>query len=147
MTPSRHHLTLIDLMATVAAAALGMIPLVWDPPAPSIPVLVILFWLVVPLVGIVWARGGGGAWHRRRGPGGGGRDGLRAGLGNNRPTQARTDGTLLSREQSYCRGLHDRWLPHLRHADGSRDLARGCCDGAVHSPTVPSSNDRFVRQR
>jgi hypothetical protein len=32
MTTSRHHLTLIDLMATVAAAALGMVPLVWDPP-------------------------------------------------------------------------------------------------------------------
>lgn len=35
MTTSRHHLTLIDLIATVAAAALGMIPLVWDPPPPS----------------------------------------------------------------------------------------------------------------
>ncbi len=35
MIPSGHHLTLIDLMATVAAAALGMIPLVWDPPPPE----------------------------------------------------------------------------------------------------------------
>ena len=60
MTTSRHHLTLIDLMATVAAAALGMVPLVWDPPPPSVPVPVILFWLVVPLVGIVWDRWRGG---------------------------------------------------------------------------------------
>jgi hypothetical protein len=60
MTTSRHHLTLIDLMATVAAAALGMIPLVWDPPPPSVPVPVILFWLIVPLVGIVWDRWRGG---------------------------------------------------------------------------------------
>jgi hypothetical protein len=47
-------------MATVAAAALGMVPLVWDPPPPSVPVPVILFWLVVPLVGIVWDRWRGG---------------------------------------------------------------------------------------
>ena len=60
MTTSRHHLTLIDLMATVAAAALGMVPLVWDPPPPSVPVPVILFWLIVPLVGIVWDRWRGG---------------------------------------------------------------------------------------
>ena len=60
MTTSRHHLTLIDLIATVAAAALGMIPLVWDPPPPSVPVPVVLFWLIVPLVGIVWDRWRGG---------------------------------------------------------------------------------------
>jgi hypothetical protein len=51
---------MIDLMATVAATALGMIPLAWDPPPPSLPVLVILFWLIVPLVGIVWDRWRGG---------------------------------------------------------------------------------------
>jgi biotin transporter BioY len=67
MTTSRHHLTLVDLMATVAAAALGMVPLVWDPPPPSVPVPVILFWLIVPLVGIVWDRWRGGSWHTWRG--------------------------------------------------------------------------------
>jgi len=60
MATFRHHLTLIDLIATVAAAALGMVALVWDPLPPSIPVAVILFWLIVPLMGIVWGRWRGG---------------------------------------------------------------------------------------
>jgi hypothetical protein len=56
MMPSRHHLTLIDLMASVAAAALGMGFLVWDPPPPGVPALIVIFWLIVPLVGILWDR-------------------------------------------------------------------------------------------
>ena len=58
---SRHHLTLIDLMATVAAAALAMSVFVWGGIPPSIPPLIVLFWLIVPLVGIVWDRWRGGS--------------------------------------------------------------------------------------
>jgi len=55
--PSQHRLTLIDLMATVAAAALGMGFLVWvAPPPPGVPALIVIFWLIVPLVGILWDR-------------------------------------------------------------------------------------------
>jgi hypothetical protein len=72
MPTSRHHLTLIDLMATVAAAALGMIPLVWDPPPPerTCP--------CHPRLARRPARGdrvgpvAGGPWHTRRGSGRGG---------------------------------------------------------------------------
>jgi hypothetical protein len=49
---SRHHLTLTDLMATVATAALAT----GDGIPPSVPPLVVIFWLTVPLVGIVWDR-------------------------------------------------------------------------------------------
>jgi hypothetical protein len=57
MMPSRHRLTLIDLLATVAAAALGMGFLVWvAPPPPGVPAPIIIFWLIVPLVGILWDR-------------------------------------------------------------------------------------------
>jgi hypothetical protein len=52
---SRHHLTLIDLMATVAAAALAMGVFVWGgiPPGRELD---FVFWLSVPPVGIVWDR-------------------------------------------------------------------------------------------
>jgi hypothetical protein len=53
---ARKHLTLIDLMATVAAAALAMGVFVWDGIPPGVPALIVLFWLSVPLVGIVWDR-------------------------------------------------------------------------------------------
>lgn len=53
---SRHQLTLIDLMATVATAALATGVFVWGGIPPSIPPLVPTFWLTVPLVGIVWDR-------------------------------------------------------------------------------------------
>ena len=56
MRPSRNHLTLIDLMATVAAAALAMGVFVWGGIPPEVPALIVLFWLSVPLVGIVWDR-------------------------------------------------------------------------------------------
>jgi hypothetical protein len=59
---SRNHLTLIDLMATVATAALAMGVFVWGGIPPSIPPLVVIFWLTVPLVGIVWDR-----WRGRSG--------------------------------------------------------------------------------
>ena len=52
----RRHLTLIDLIAAVVAAALGMGLLMWDPPPPSLPAPVVIFWLTVPLVGILWDR-------------------------------------------------------------------------------------------
>jgi hypothetical protein len=53
---SRQHLTLIDVMATVAAAALAMGVFVWGGIPPGVPALIVLFWLSVPLVGIVWDR-------------------------------------------------------------------------------------------
>jgi hypothetical protein len=56
MRPFRNHLTLIDLMATVAAAALAMGVFVWGGIPPEVPALIVLFWLSVPLVGIVWDR-------------------------------------------------------------------------------------------
>src|SRR4051794_19108664 len=59
---ARHHLTLVDLMATVAAAALAMSVFAWGGIPPSLPPLVPLFWVGVPLVGIVWDR-----WRRRSG--------------------------------------------------------------------------------
>jgi hypothetical protein len=59
---SRNQLTLIDLMATVAAAALTMGVFVWGGIPPSLPPLVPIFWLTVPLVGIVWDR-----WRGRSG--------------------------------------------------------------------------------
>lgn len=62
MTAPHHQLTLIDLMAAVVAAALGMGFIMWDPPPPSVPALVVIFWLTVPLVPILWDR-----WRGRRG--------------------------------------------------------------------------------
>ena len=56
MMASQHHLTLIDLMAAVVAAALGMGFLMWDPPPPSLPALVVVFWRIVPHVAILWDR-------------------------------------------------------------------------------------------
>jgi hypothetical protein len=61
MMPSRHHLTLIDLMAAVAAAALTLGVLARDPPPtpPGVRTLILIFrifWLIVPLVGILWDR-------------------------------------------------------------------------------------------
>ena len=56
MMTSRRHLTLIDLMAAVVAAALAMGVLSWDPPPPSMPALVVIFWLSVPLVAVLWDR-------------------------------------------------------------------------------------------
>jgi hypothetical protein len=53
---------MIDLMATIAAAALGLGFLMWDPPPPSVPALVVIFWLIVPLVPILWDR-----WRGRKG--------------------------------------------------------------------------------
>lgn len=58
MSP-RHHLTLIDLMATVAAAALAMGVFAWRgiPPGREWRLFIALS---VPLVGIVWDRWRGG---------------------------------------------------------------------------------------
>jgi hypothetical protein len=56
MRPSRNHLTLIDLMAAVGAAALGMGFIVWDAPPSGVRALFISFWVIVPLVGILWDR-------------------------------------------------------------------------------------------
>jgi hypothetical protein len=56
MRPSRNHLTLIDLMAAVGAAALGMGFIVWDAPPSGVRALFRSFWVIVPLVGILWDR-------------------------------------------------------------------------------------------
>jgi len=56
MRPSRNHLTLIDLMAAVGAAALGMGFIVWDAPPSDVRALFRSFWVIVPLVGILWDR-------------------------------------------------------------------------------------------
>jgi hypothetical protein len=44
----RRHLTLIDLMAAVVAAALGMGFLTLSP-HPRLPAVFVIFWLIVPL--------------------------------------------------------------------------------------------------
>ena len=56
MSPSRNHLTLIDLMAAVGAAALGMGFIVWDAPPTPEAALFRSLWAIVPLVGILWDR-------------------------------------------------------------------------------------------
>jgi hypothetical protein len=60
MIPTRHHLTLIDLMATVVAAALCMGVLVWGGLPSGLPALVVIVWLICPLVGILGDRWRGG---------------------------------------------------------------------------------------
>src|SRR5262249_45084039 len=59
MRPSRNHLTLIDLTATIVAAALGMGFIVWDPPPSGVHPLFRSFWVIFPLVGFLWDRGRG----------------------------------------------------------------------------------------
>jgi hypothetical protein len=56
MRPYQNHLTLIDLMAAVGAAALGMGFIVWDAPPSVVHALFRSFWVIVPLVGILWDR-------------------------------------------------------------------------------------------
>ena len=52
MRPFRNHLTLIDLMATVVAAALAKGVFVWGGIPLEVPAaLIVLFWLNVPLAG------------------------------------------------------------------------------------------------
>lgn len=58
---SRHHLTLSDLMATVVAAALAMGVFAWGGIPRRMPAaLVELYWVSVPVVGILWDRWRGG---------------------------------------------------------------------------------------
>ena len=52
MMPSRHNLTLIDLMAAVGAAALTLGWVVWDAPDRAALALCV----IGPLVGILWYR-------------------------------------------------------------------------------------------
>jgi hypothetical protein len=147
MTTSRHHLTLIDLMATVAAAALGMIPLVWDPPPPSVPVPVILFWLIVPLVGIVWDR-----WRGGRGILGGALGGAaEAGFaliwvitGPHMPGQMGP--SYLAKYPIAVAFIIAGFLT-FGTLMGVATWLVAAAMGTVRSPTVPSPNDRFVRQR
>ena len=147
MTTSRHHLTLIDLMATVAAAALGMIPLVWDPPPPSVPVPVILFWLIVPLVGIVWDR-----WRGGRGILGGALGGAaEAGFaliwvitGPHMPGQMGP--SYLAKYPVAVAFIIAGFLT-FGTLMGVATWLVAAAMGTVRSPTVPSPNDRFVHQR
>ena len=133
-------------MAAVAAAALGMVPIVWDEPPPGVRVPFIRFWLIVPLVGILWDR-----WRGGRGVLGGALGGaVYAGFaliwvitGPHMPGQMGPSYLANSLVAVHS----NRRLPHLRHADGCRGLARGCHDGTIRSPTLPSPEDRFVRQR
>jgi hypothetical protein len=148
MTTSRHRLTLIDLLATVAAAALGMGFLVWvAPPPQGVPAPIIIFWLIVPLVGILWDR-----WR-----------GCTGILGGVLGGAAEAGFSLI-------------WVitgPHMPGQMGPSYLAKypvevafiiagfltfgtlmrvatwlvAAAMGTVRSPAVPSPNDRFVRQR
>ena len=52
----RRHLTLIDLMAAVGAAALALGWIVWTAPGRAGPALII----IGPIVGILWDRWRGG---------------------------------------------------------------------------------------
>jgi hypothetical protein len=56
MRPSRNHLTLIDVMAAAGATALGMAFIVWDAAPSGVRALFLSFWVIVPLVGILWDR-------------------------------------------------------------------------------------------
>jgi hypothetical protein len=147
MTTSRHHLTLIDLMAAVAAAALGMIPLVWDPPPPSVPVPVILFWLIVPLMGIVWGR-----WRGGRGILGGALGGAAEAAfaliwvitGPHMPGQM---GPSYIANDPY---LVVFWIAGFLTFGTLMGVAAwlvAAMMGRSVAPTLPSPNDTFVRQR
>ena len=147
----RRQLTLIDLMAAVVAAALGMGFIVWDPPPLGVRALFRSFWVIVPLVGILWDR-----WR-------GGRGILGGALGG-----AAYAGFLLI---WMIAGPHGPGLPqfpivpysianrliHVVSLIGS-GLIFGTLMGVAAwlvaammgrsvAPTLPSPNDTFVRQR
>jgi hypothetical protein len=148
---SRYHLTLIDLMAGVGAAALGMGFVVWDSPPSGIRAMLRSFWVIVPLVGILWGR-----WRGYRGILGGALGG------------AAYAGFLLT---WMIAGPHGPGLPqfpivpysianrliHVVSLIGS-GLIFGTLMGVAAwlmaalmgrsaAPTLPRPNDRFVRQR
>jgi hypothetical protein len=56
MTPSRHHLTLVDVMAAIGAAALGLAWVVSQAPGRAGPAMIV----IGPLVGILCDRWRGG---------------------------------------------------------------------------------------
>jgi hypothetical protein len=147
MRPSRNHLTLIDLMAAVGAAALGMGFIVWDAPPPGVRALFRSFWVIVPLVGILWDR-----WRGCRGILGGALGGaVEAGF------------ALIM----LVTGPHGRGMPGLSSiADwpvqvvimtaafltfgtlmGVAAWLVAAMMGRSVAPTLPSPNNRFVRQR
>ena len=85
MILSRHHLTLIDLMAAVVAAALGLGWVVSVAPGRAGPALII----IGPLVGVLWDRCRGGRGHLWRDSGRGDVCGFRADHAGHWPTLAR----------------------------------------------------------
>ena len=63
MMQSRHHLTLIDLMAAIGATAFGLAWVVWVAPGRVVPALIV----IGPLVGILCDRcAGAGAYSAGR---------------------------------------------------------------------------------
>jgi hypothetical protein len=136
---SRNNLTLIDLMATVAAAALGMGFLVWvAPPPPGVPAVIVVFWLIVPLVGILWDR-----WR-----------GCTGILGGVLGGAAEAGFALIM----LVTGPHGPGWPVEVVIMTAAFLTFGTLTGVAAwlaaammgrsvAPTSPSPNDRFVRQR
>jgi hypothetical protein len=128
--PSRRNLTLIELMAAVGAAALGLAWVASTAPGRAGPALIV----IGPLVGILCDRWRGGTGHTRRGSGWGGVCRRRADQAGRRPTRARLAGTPVDGELTDSSSHNDGRMPHVRHAHGRPGMARGGCDGTIGSP-------------
>jgi hypothetical protein len=143
MLPSRHHLTLIDLMAAIGAAALGLAWVVSEAPGRAGPALIV----IGPLVGILCDR-----WRGGRGILGGTLGGAAyAGIG--------LIWTITGPHWPGGAGLSSMadW-PVQMVIMTAICLTFGTLMGVVAwlvaammgrsvAPTLPSPNDRFVRQR
>jgi hypothetical protein len=144
---SQNHLTLIDLMATVATAALATGVFVWGGIPPSLPPLVVIFWLTVPLVGIVWDR-----WRGRSGILGGALSGVaEAGFaliwvvtGPHRPGQMGP--SYLANNPIAVVFIIAACLT-LGTSMGVATWLVATAMGQPLASKVPARDDRFVRQR
>jgi hypothetical protein len=142
MMPSRHRLTLIDLMAAVGAAALGLAWVVSVAPGRAGPALIV----VGPLIGIVCHR-----WHGDRGILGGALGGAAcAGLGLIMLDTGRRGpgGAGLSSIADWS-----AWVVIMRAICltvgtlmGVATWLAAAAMGRSVAPTSPSPNDRFVRR-
>jgi hypothetical protein len=144
MRPSQNHLTLIDLMAAVGAAALGMGFIVWDAPPTPEAALFRSLWAIVPLVGILWDR-----WRGCRGILGGALGGaayggfllIGPGLSQFPIVRYSIANCLILVVFSIGSGLIFGTLM------GVAAWLVAAMMGRFVAPTLPSPNDRFMRER